>query len=32
VGLFIDRQNVFHLFDVLPVQFRHAPHFFPATA
>ena len=32
VGLFISRQNVFHLFDVLRIQFRHAPHFFPATA
>ncbi len=32
VGFFIGGQNVFHLFDVLRVQLRHAPHFFPATA
>ena len=32
VGLFIGCQNVFHLLDVLRIQFRHAPHFFPATA
>jgi len=32
VGLFIHRQNVFHLPDVLFVQFGHAPLFFPATA
>ena len=32
VGLFIGCQHVFHLFDILRIQFRHAPHFFPATA
>src|SRR6267154_1887620 len=32
VGLFIDGQHVLHLPDVLLVQFRDAPHFFPATA
>jgi len=32
VRFFIGRQNVFHLLDVLLIQFRHAPHFFPATA
>src|SRR5271165_3171098 len=29
---FIESQNVFHAPDVLLIQFRHAPHFFPATA
>jgi hypothetical protein len=32
VGLFIRGQHVFHLLEVLLIQFRHAPHFFPATA
>ena len=32
VGLFIRLQNVFHLGDVLVIEFGHAPHFFPATA
>ena len=32
VWLLIDRQYVLHSLDVVPVQFRHAPHFFPATA
>src|SRR5215469_2456207 len=30
--LFVDRQDVLHAPDVLLIQFRHAPHFFPATA
>ena len=29
---FIDGQHVLHLLDVLFIQFRDAPHFFPATA
>lgn len=32
VGLFVDRQHVFHLLDVRLVQLGDAPHFFPATA
>jgi hypothetical protein len=32
VRLFVRLQNVFHLGDVLVVEFGHAPHFFPATA
>ena len=32
VRLFINAQNVFHLADVVGVEFRDAPHFFPATA
>ncbi len=32
VGLFIGCQYVFPLFEVLRIQLRHAPHFFPATA
>src|SRR5664279_1852498 len=32
VGLFIGLQHVFHLGDVLVIEFGHAPHFFPATA
>src|SRR5712692_5188646 len=28
----IDLQHVFHLFDVVIVEFGDAPHFFPATA
>src|SRR6266536_4237543 len=30
--LFVHRQDVLHAPDVLLIQFRHAPHFFPATA
>src|SRR5712692_3041525 len=30
--LFVHGQDVFHPPDVLLIQFRHAPHFFPATA
>src|SRR5437867_45651 len=30
--LFIHGQDVLHAPDVLLIQFRHAPHFFPATA
>src|SRR5216684_7925519 len=30
--LFVDGQDVLHAPDVLLIQFRHAPHFFPATA
>src|SRR6266550_652168 len=30
--LFIHGQDVLHTPDVLLIQFRHAPHFFPATA
>ena len=29
---FIRLQNVFHLGDVVFIEFGHAPHFFPATA
>src|SRR5260370_7243815 len=29
---FVHRQDVLHAPDVLFIQFRHAPHFFPATA
>src|SRR3982751_1577598 len=32
VRLLIGFQNLFHLGEVLLVEFRHAPHFFPATA
>ena len=32
VGLFIRLQNIFHLGDVIIIEFGHAPHFFPATA
>jgi hypothetical protein len=32
VGFLVRLQNIFHLGDVLLIQFRHAPHFFPATA
>ena len=32
VRLFVDFQNVFHLGDVVFIEFGHAPHFFPATA
>ena len=32
VRLLIDAQNVFHLADVVGVEFGDAPHFFPATA
>src|SRR6266853_169749 len=32
VRLFIDGQHILHLPDVLFIQFRDAPHFFPATA
>ena len=32
IRFLIDRQYVLHLFEVVLVQFRHAPHFFPATA
>jgi hypothetical protein len=32
VRLFIGCQHVFHLLQVLRIQLRHAPHFFPATA
>ena len=32
VGLLIHLQNVFHFADVLGVELRNAPHFFPATA
>ena len=28
----VDFQNVFHLGDVVVIEFGHAPHFFPATA
>src|SRR5438270_417072 len=28
----IDGQHIFHALDVLLIQLRHAPHFFPATA
>jgi hypothetical protein len=31
VRLFVRLQNVFHLGDVVVVEFGHAPHFFPAT-
>lgn len=31
VRLLIDRQYILHPFDVIPVQFCYAPHFFPAT-
>ena len=32
IRFLIDRQYILHPFDVVPVQFCHAPHFFPATA
>src|SRR6476661_632567 len=32
VGPFISLQNVLHAGEVGVIQFRHAPHFFPATA
>ena len=32
VGFFIRLQHVFHLVDVLVIEFGYAPHFFPATA
>jgi hypothetical protein len=32
VGLFIGLQDILHVADVVFIQFRHAPHFFPATA
>jgi len=32
IGLLVQSQHVLHLADVLLVQLRHAPHFFPATA
>jgi hypothetical protein len=32
VRLFIGLQNILHVADVVLIQFRHAPHFFPATA
>jgi hypothetical protein len=30
--VFVSLQYVLHPFDVLLGQFRHVPHFFPATA
>src|SRR6266567_4289666 len=30
--LFVHRQDVLHAPDIFLIQFRHAPHFFPATA
>jgi hypothetical protein len=32
VRCFVSLQHVFHLGDVLVIEFGHAPHFFPATA
>src|SRR6516225_5492160 len=32
VGPLIDLQHILHLGDVLFIEIRHAPHFFPATA
>jgi hypothetical protein len=32
VRFFISLQHIFHLGDVLVIQFGHTPHFFPATA
>jgi hypothetical protein len=31
VGLFVRLQNVFHLADVVFIEFGHTPHSFPAT-
>lgn len=32
IGLFVERQHIFHAFGIGGVKRRHAPHFFPATA
>src|SRR5438045_9792075 len=32
IWFLIRLQNVFHFGDVIFIEFRHAPHFFPATA
>jgi len=32
IGLFVQFQQILHLADVGLIHFRHAPHFFPATA
>jgi hypothetical protein len=32
ISLLINTEYVFHFLDVLVIEFRDAPHFFPATA
>ena len=32
IGLFVERQHIFHALGIGGVKRRHAPHFFPATA